>query len=67
MTISFVTKKNWNNPEPLIESLRINYEDLPLLSNEEIKLLDDYYLHSRINRFLKSIQKRNVYVLKDRT
>ena len=35
--------------------------------SEEIKLLDDYYLHSRINRFLKSIQKRNVYVLKDRT
>lgn len=53
----FCYRKDWNSIKSLIESLRINYEDLPLLRNEAVQLLDEYYHHSRISRFLKGIQK----------
>ncbi len=56
----FCYKKNWISIEPLFKSLRIDREDLPMLRNEEIQLLDDYYHHTRISRFLKGIQK-NLY------
>lgn len=49
-------KKNWKNMDPLLNSLRINEKNLPLLQNEEIESLDEYYQHSRIHRFLKGIQ-----------
>jgi hypothetical protein len=41
---------------PLIQNLRIEPENLPILQKEEIQLLDDYYQQSRIHRFLKGIQ-----------
>lgn len=53
----FCYKKNWSNLKPLLESLRINREDLPVLRNEEIQLLDEYYHHERVSRFLKGIQR----------
>lgn len=53
----FCYKKNWISLEPLLASLRINREDLPILRNEEIQLLDEYYHHERVSRFLKGIQK----------
>lgn len=49
-------KKNWNSLNPILQSLRINREDLPLLRDEEIDLFKDYYHHNRLNRFLKGIQ-----------
>ncbi len=48
-------KKKWDNLLPLIKSLRINREDLPELSENEIEILDDYYHHRAISRFLKNI------------
>lgn len=51
----FCYKKNWNNLDPLLESLRINRENLPILRSEESQLLDEYYHHTRISRFLKGI------------
>jgi len=48
-------KKNWRSIEPLIESLRIEPESLPNLRNEERQLLEEYYHHQRITRFLKGI------------
>ena len=53
----FCYKKDWDNLEPLLESLRINREDLPMLRDEEIQLLDEYYHHSRLSRFLKGIKQ----------
>ena len=53
----FCYKKDWTGLEPLEESLRINKENLPRLSEINIELLNDYYRHSRINKFLKGIQK----------
>ncbi len=53
----FCYKKDWDSLEPLLKSLRINYESLPLLRNEEIELLKDYYQSVRINIFLKGIRK----------
>lgn len=49
----FCYRKNWKSLEPLLESLRINYEDLPKLRNEEKQLLDEYYRHTRISRFFE--------------
>ena len=49
-------KKDWNTLRPLLESLRINQEDLPFLSDEKIGLLDEYYHHARISRFLKGVK-----------
>ena len=53
----FCYKKNWDSIEPLSQSLRIHLEDLPLLRNEEIELLDEYYHHNRISHFLKGIKR----------
>lgn len=50
-------KKNWTSLEPLSESLRINLEDLPILRDEEIQLLEEYYHNTRLDRFLKGIRK----------
>ena len=52
----FCYKKEWNGFEPLEKSLRIAREDLPLLRDEDIVLLNEYYHHSRIERFLTGIQ-----------
>ncbi len=50
-------KKEWSNLEPLLKSLRINKEELLFLRDEEIQLLDEYYHHTRMSRFLKGIKK----------
>src|SRR3990167_6718524 len=47
----FCYKKDWYSLKPLLESLRINREDLPALRNELIQLLDEYYHHTRVSRF----------------
>lgn len=49
-------KKEWRALEPLLKSLRIAREDLPLLRFEEIDELIEYYHNSRLTRFLKGIQ-----------
>jgi hypothetical protein len=53
----FYYKKDWNSFEPLLGDLRINEENLPLLTSQEMQILDEYYRHSRITRFLKGIRK----------
>jgi hypothetical protein len=52
----FCYKKEWDSLVPLEQSLRISLDDLPLLRDEEIALLNEYYHHSRIARFLKGVQ-----------
>jgi predicted transcriptional regulator of viral defense system len=53
----FCYKKDWDNLKPLVESLRVNREALPLLRDEEIFLFDEYYRHTRVSKFLKGIRK----------
>jgi predicted transcriptional regulator of viral defense system len=48
-------KKDWISLKPLIHSLRIEPDNLPELRSEEMQLLNDYYRHNRISRFLKSL------------
>jgi hypothetical protein len=50
-------KKDWNSLDPLIKSLRIDPEDLPILGEQEVELLAEYYHHRRLNRFLKGITR----------
>lgn len=50
-------KKNWQNLMPLEESLRIDLESLPVLNDETLALLNEYYHHSRIECFLKGVTK----------
>jgi hypothetical protein len=50
-------KKEWKNIEPLIQSLRIEYGDLPTLNYDEVKKLEEYYGSKRITRFLKGLRK----------
>jgi predicted transcriptional regulator of viral defense system len=47
-------KKNWKGIEPLIDSLRIELDQLPILLNTEIELLNDYYHNHRVHHFLKN-------------
>lgn len=50
-------KHDWKDLDPLQNSLRIEIEDLPLLREEEIQLLEEYYHQKRISRFLKNIRR----------
>lgn len=53
----FCHRMDWNSIDPLIKSLRIEPHNLPILSQEEMQILDDYYHQRRISRFLKGIRK----------
>lgn len=52
----FCYKKNWTSLDPLLKSMRINVEDLPGISNKELEILDEYYHHMRLSRFIKAIK-----------
>ncbi|MFI4957211.1 MAG: hypothetical protein ACHQAX_08395 [Gammaproteobacteria bacterium] len=53
----FCYKKEWDSIVPLCDSLRIEPESLSFLREEDIVILEDYYQHSRMQRFLKGVQK----------
>jgi hypothetical protein len=53
----FCYKKEWNSLEPLLSSLRIDYEDLPVLRDAEKAELEEYYHHRRLTRFLSGITR----------
>ncbi len=48
-------KKNWCSIEPLLESLRMELEEIPILTQEEADLLITYYHHHRVAQFLLSV------------
>ncbi len=50
-------KKNWQNLDPVQESLRIELEDLPILPQDYLSQLGSYYHSRRIERFIKNIPK----------
>jgi hypothetical protein len=49
-------KKDWKSLDPLHDSLRIDIDQLPVLQQEDIRLLEEYYHHSRISRFLGGVK-----------
>ncbi len=49
----FCYKKNWKGLAPLFESLRIDQDELPILSDIDMERLDAYYQNLRIRHFLK--------------
>jgi len=48
-------KKNWSTIEPLIESLRIEPEAIPKLTQGEADQLMEYYHHQRVRQFLSTV------------
>lgn len=52
----FCYRLDWDSLHPLMSSLRIEIKNLPAFRKEEIQLLDEYYHHSRMSRFLRAIQ-----------
>lgn len=53
----YTRKKNWVGLEPLIESLRIELEDLQEVSLEELDRLKQNYKSRRIKRFIEGVKK----------
>lgn len=51
----FCYRKDWRSLDALLESLRINREELPALRDDDILLLQDYYQNFQLNRFLKRV------------
>lgn len=43
--------------EAVLDSLRINVEDLPPLSDQEIEVLNDYYQNQRMRLFLQTVER----------
>ncbi len=54
----FCYKKDWTSLDTLVKNLRIDPEDLPLYTDEEIEILCEYYQSKRIDRFLKNLGAR---------
>jgi hypothetical protein len=50
-------KKDWKSMTPLIESLRINIDELPKLDIEFANQAEHFYNSKRITRFLKGIDR----------
>lgn len=48
-------KKEWHDTQPLSQSLRIDLDELPPLTEEHKETLNEYYQQKRIQRFLKGI------------
>jgi len=53
----FCYKKEWHSIDPLIKSLRIDWENFPVIGYEKIELLDEYYHQKRMTRFLNNIKR----------
>lgn len=54
---AYCNKKDWKSLDSMLDDLRINVEDLPVLSKQDIELYDEYYHQARISRFLKAVSK----------
>ena len=52
----YAYKRNWISIEPLIESLRIDVDELPLLDEKIASTLSNYYNNKRVDLFLKGVQ-----------
>src|SRR3990167_1579876 len=53
----YCNKMNWLGHEPLWESLRIEPEELPRITSEDLSSLLDYYQDIRVKKFLTGIHR----------
>lgn len=53
----FCYKKDWRDIDPLINSLRIEPESLPILDEKTLISLENYYKSSRVTKFLQGVSK----------
>ena len=53
----FCYKREWRDVTPLVESLRIELEDLSELTEERVAALVDYYCSRRVTRFLEGVRR----------
>ena len=63
----FATKKNWLGFRPLVESLRIERENLEVISPEEFDEMEPVYKNERVLRFLLSLKKELGYEYRNRS
>jgi hypothetical protein len=56
----FCSPQQFSDLSSLLDSLRIDKDDLPRLTHEDIELLNEYYHHNRVSCFLKTIQKASL-------
>jgi predicted transcriptional regulator of viral defense system len=50
-------KKNWQDLSPVVDSLRIEPDDLPSLTRDNLLALNSFYQSQRIHRFIKHIPR----------
>lgn len=53
----FCYKKDWHGLDPLVNSLRIEPETLPVLDEETFTSLENFYKSLRVTKFLKGVCK----------
>ena len=53
----YVYKKNWRGLEPLMNSLRIEENDLKSIQSEELNVLKDNYKSRRVQQFINGLKK----------
>lgn len=53
-------KKNWKSLSPLIESFRIDVDQLPILTDNDFEILNEYYKSKRIEIFLFMAMKEQL-------
>jgi predicted transcriptional regulator of viral defense system len=53
----FCKKKHWTGAKPLVESLRIDLDQVPTLTSEDCAILENYYNNRRMSLFLQGIQQ----------
>ena len=48
-------KKDWKNMDPLVESLRIEFEELPKINKSQLRDFELFYKNHRIRQFIRNI------------
>lgn len=56
----FYYKKDWKGLRPLEESLRVSVEELPMLSEADVRVLGEYYKSKRIKLFLEEVLNEQI-------
>jgi predicted transcriptional regulator of viral defense system len=53
----YVRKRDWTGIEPVVDSLRVEPEDLAQTTREALETLTDNYASARVKRFLEGLRK----------
>jgi hypothetical protein len=53
----YCNKQDWRELLPLLESLRIEKNALPMIKYDEIEILNEYYQSKKLTRFINNIKR----------